>query len=123
MYARFGAFLWLVNLTLLGCGASAHVGEPPSPAVQAETPRAARSAAPIAEAKLAANIQYGDPAAPPPRVDIPPDWIEHRTANLHPSPAYAWIDIVLEVTGREVEKVGARPTVISRQMAIPVTAM
>jgi hypothetical protein len=72
---------------------------------------------------VAAGISYGNPAAPPPKVDIPSDWIEHRTANASPSPAYAWVNIVLEVTGREVDQVGARPTIISRQMAVPITAM
>jgi hypothetical protein len=37
--------------------------------------------------------------------------------------AYRWLDILQETTAREVEKVGARPTIISRQMAIPMTAM
>lgn len=49
--------------------------------------------------------------------------IEHRAANEHASAAYRWVDIMLEVTGREVDHVGARPTIISRQMAIPMTAM
>jgi hypothetical protein len=43
----------------------------------------------------------------------------HPTATA----AYRWIDILQETTAREVERVGARPTIISRQMAIPVTAM
>ncbi len=49
--------------------------------------------------------------------------IEHRAANPAPTAAYRWIDIMLEATGREVDRVGARPTIISRQMAIAVTAM
>ncbi|WNG14610.1 vanadium-dependent haloperoxidase [Cystobacter fuscus] len=40
-----------------------------------------------------------------------------------PSAAYRWLDIVLEATAREVERRGARPTVISRAHAISVTAM
>jgi hypothetical protein len=51
------------------------------------------------------------------------DLTEHRAAAANPSLAYRWVDITLEVTGREVDKVGARPTIISRQMAIPMTAM
>lgn len=40
-----------------------------------------------------------------------------------PSAAYKWLDIVLEASARDVERVGAQPTILSRQMAIPVTAM
>jgi hypothetical protein len=49
--------------------------------------------------------------------------IEHRAPNPAPTAAYRWIDIMLEATGREVDRIGARPTIISRQMAIAVTAM
>lgn len=41
----------------------------------------------------------------------------------NPSAAYKWLDIVLEASARDVERVGARPTILSRQMAIPMTAM
>ncbi len=42
----------------------------------------------------------------------------------HPkSAAYQWLDIMLETAARDVERVGAAPTILSRQMAIPVTAM
>jgi len=37
--------------------------------------------------------------------------------------AYQWIDIMQETAGREVDRVGARPTIISRQMCMSVTAM
>ncbi len=40
-----------------------------------------------------------------------------------PSAAYKWLDIVLEASARDVERVGAMPTILSRQMAIPMTAM
>ncbi len=49
--------------------------------------------------------------------------IEHRARHAAPTAAYRWIDIMLEATGREVDRLGARPTIISRQMAIAVTAM
>ncbi len=49
--------------------------------------------------------------------------MEHRAPNPNPTAAYRWVDIILEVTGREVEKSIARPTIISRQMVIPLTAM
>ncbi len=39
------------------------------------------------------------------------------------SAAYKWLSVVLEASAREVEQKGARPTVLSRQMAIAVTAM
>ncbi len=40
-----------------------------------------------------------------------------------PSFAWQWVDIMLEAAARDVERVGAQPTILSRQMAIPVTAM
>ncbi len=39
------------------------------------------------------------------------------------SVAYHWLEIMLEAAARDVERTGARPTILSRQMAIPVTAM
>ncbi len=55
---------------------------------------------------------------------IAPDWVEHRAVHPNPSVAYAWANIVLEATGRDVASSGSpRPTIISRQMAIPFTAM
>jgi len=40
-----------------------------------------------------------------------------------PSAAYDWLDISLEATAREVDRHGARPTIISRTLAIALTAM
>lgn len=40
-----------------------------------------------------------------------------------PSAAFRWLDVVLEACARDVERVGARPTILSRQMALPLTAM
>ena len=40
-----------------------------------------------------------------------------------PTAAYNWLDIMLEVSAREVERIGARPTILSRQMGITTTAM
>lgn len=62
---------------------------------------------------------------PGPRLaGIPRDWVEHRVPHPRPSAAYGWVDEILEVTGREVERLGTpRPTVISRQMVIPLLAM
>ncbi len=39
------------------------------------------------------------------------------------SMAFQWIDVMLEAAARDVERVGAAPTILSRQMAIPVIAM
>jgi hypothetical protein len=39
-----------------------------------------------------------------------------------PTAAYRWVDVLLEAAADDVERVGARPTVLSRQMAIPLTA-
>ena len=39
------------------------------------------------------------------------------------SAAYQWLEIMLEAAARDVERIGAQPTILSRQMAIPVTAM
>ena len=40
-----------------------------------------------------------------------------------PSAAHDWLDVALEATAQEVLRVGARPTVISRQLAIVQTAV
>lgn len=47
----------------------------------------------------------------------------YNPAEHHPSAAYEWLDIILEASARDVERVGAMPTILSRQMAIPCTAM
>jgi hypothetical protein len=47
----------------------------------------------------------------------------HDQPHSNPSVAYDWANVILEATAREVDKVGARPTIISRQMAIAFTAM
>ncbi|HUS66880.1 MAG TPA: vanadium-dependent haloperoxidase [Kofleriaceae bacterium] len=75
---------------------------------------------------LAAGCSSSGPA--PARTAAPaepdePALVVHRAPNPEATIAYRWIDIMLEVTGREVDHVGARPTIISRQMAIAVTAM
>lgn len=44
-------------------------------------------------------------------------------SDYTPSAAYNWLEIVLEASARDVERVGAMPTILSRQMAIPMTAM
>jgi len=44
-------------------------------------------------------------------------------AQPKPSAAFEWLDISLEATAREVDRHGARPTIISRTLAIALTAM
>lgn len=57
---------------------------------------------------------------------VPPEKPEHGYLHEgHPegaSSAYIWLDICLEASARDVEKYGARPTILSRQMAIWATA-
>ena len=64
-------------------------------------------------------------AAGPSRAEAtaPPGWVLHAAPNPKPSAAYRWVDVILEATARDVDKVGARPTIISRQMALAVTVM
>ena len=40
-----------------------------------------------------------------------------------PSAAYDWLSVLLETCAREVERDGARPTILSRTLAIATTAM
>ncbi|HUR81232.1 MAG TPA: vanadium-dependent haloperoxidase [Thermoanaerobaculia bacterium] len=56
-------------------------------------------------------------ATPAPLVHARPD------ATFKPSAAYRWLEIVLEASARDVDRVGARPTILSRQMAVALTAM
>jgi hypothetical protein len=77
-----------------------------------------------AEPPLAREIVYGDAWAPPPDPTIPAGWLEHGAASAKPSPAYAWVEVLLEATERDIQRAHApRPTIISRQMAVPLTAM
>jgi hypothetical protein len=46
-----------------------------------------------------------------------------HAAAYKPSAAYEWLDVSLEATAREVDRHGARPTIISRTLAIALTAM
>lgn len=50
-------------------------------------------------------------------------WVIHQAANPNPNAAYKWTMILQEASGRSVDRVGARPTIISRDMAIAMTAM
>ena len=56
-------------------------------------------------------------AAAPVAVHAKPD------ASFKPTAAYRWLEVALEATAREVDRVGARPTIISRTLAVALTAM
>lgn len=63
-----------------------------------------------------------DPAAGEGR-DPQTGWIIHQAANASPNAAYKWMHLMQEASGRSVDRIGARPTIISREMAIVMTAM
>jgi hypothetical protein len=50
-------------------------------------------------------------------------WPIHARPNPTPSAAYRWIEIILEASARRVDRTIAKPTVISREMVISITAM
>jgi hypothetical protein len=52
-----------------------------------------------------------------------PNAEEPAAAPYQPSAAARWVEIMLEAAARDVERTGAQPTILSRQMVIPVTAM
>src|ERR1043166_4433169 len=58
----------------------------------------------------------------PPHVDTK-GWPIHAAANPNPSAAYTWMNVILEASARRVDRVGARPTIISREMMIATTGM
>jgi hypothetical protein len=47
----------------------------------------------------------------------------HQAPHPVPTAACQWLDITLEASGRDVERVGARPTILARAMAIVLTSM
>lgn len=60
----------------------------------------------------------------PPRAGII-DYIPHleKFSDHNPSQACRWLDVILEASARDVDRIGARPTILSRQMQIPLNAM
>lgn len=62
-----------------------------------------------------------DPA--PAGVDPQTGWVIHQSPHSDANAAYRWMHIMQEASGRSVDRVGARPTIISRDMAIAMTAM
>jgi hypothetical protein len=56
----------------------------------------------------------------------PPEYLlVHRMPrpDFKPSAAYQWVDVLLAASGRNAEKFSPRPTVLSRTMAVVLTAM
>ncbi len=47
----------------------------------------------------------------------------HQAPNPNPTAAYQWLEITLEASGRDVDRNRARPTILSRTMAIVLTSM
>jgi hypothetical protein len=47
----------------------------------------------------------------------------HRAPNPKPTAAYMWLEVLLEASGRDVDKFKPRPTILSRTMAIVLTSM
>src|SRR5258706_9356346 len=63
-------------------------------------------------------------AAPPAaKASAPPAKPASPPSAYTPTVASDWLDVALEATGREVDRHGARPTIISRTLAIALTAM
>ncbi|MBK9271585.1 MAG: vanadium-dependent haloperoxidase [Saprospiraceae bacterium] len=48
---------------------------------------------------------------------------QKNPSNYKPSAAYDWLKLALEVTANDVDRVGARPTIQSRQLGITINAM
>src|SRR5436309_8370525 len=49
--------------------------------------------------------------------------VVHRAAHDSPTVAYKWLEVLLEASGRDVDRHGARPTILSRTMAVVLTSM
>lgn len=52
-----------------------------------------------------------------------PQAVVHQSPHDNPSAAYQWLEILLEASGRDVDRFSARPPILSRTMAIVLTAM
>ncbi len=61
--------------------------------------------------------------SPGPAAKSPEPGLVHQAPHPNPSAAYRWMYIMQEASGRSVDRVGARPTIISREMHLAVTAM
>jgi hypothetical protein len=78
---------------------------------------------------FAASVPFGAvPAQEPPRPPLPkaPEYVltHHEPVSIEKqSFAYRWLNVMQEAAGRDVDRQGARPTVLSRQMMIWAVAM
>jgi hypothetical protein len=80
-------------------------------------------------AALCSAVALASCASPPER--LVEDGTAQERERLHgvvpegyqPTLAYELLAIMLEAAAQDVDRIGARPTILSRQMAIPVTAM
>lgn len=50
------------------------------------------------------------------------DELIHQAPNASPTAMYAWLEITLEASGKNVDRYGARPTILARAMSIVLTA-
>src|SRR5688500_15323268 len=51
------------------------------------------------------------------------DGVRLSEAPYTPTPAYDWVGVLLDITGAEVDRNGARPTIISRIVYVTVASM
>ncbi len=66
------------------------------------------------------KLQAADPAG---RAGATAGWVVHQAPNPRPTAAYRWLEVILEASARSVDRFTPRPTILSREMAIAVTAM
>ncbi len=62
-------------------------------------------------------------AASPSWAEPTPTQVMHRAEPSKPTAAYRWLQVLLEASGREVDRNKPRPTILSRTMAIVLTSM
>ncbi len=62
-------------------------------------------------------------AIPAEAAGVVPGMFAHAAPNPHASAVYRWIDIMEEAAARRVDRVGAKPTIISRDMMITCVGM
>lgn len=82
-----------------------------------------RSPAPLLA--LLAAATFGCSSSPDPTPEDTSAFVPHMAAEASEgrSAAYRWVEVILEASARDVDALGARPTILSRQMAIPLMAM
>jgi hypothetical protein len=102
-------------LGIAGCGEA----ERPATAPTASAAPAPAKAAPAATAPTASAA----PAAEKPAALDTSHYFLHAAPNPDATVAYRWVDIIEEAAARRVDKVGAKPTIISRDMMISCTGM